>query len=440
MRTLWFTALVSTICLEGLGRRYLPSVPAIAFYLLKDAVLLIGFLRFKPPAPVKRAARYLYRGFEVAWVAGFAWTVIELANPEQQSPVLGLIGLRAYWLWWFAPPVIAGVLQQAAHKRKAIYVLLTVAMGIAALAAYQFASPPDSAVNLYSVVDGEEVYAAGSGVVSSTGRARVASTFSFISGFTDFTLLVPTLLLSIGLEARDPKLRRFALIATLATAAVIPMSGSRSSVLMGLAVLLISVWSAGLLFTRVGRRIVTGAVVAGILAVVAAPDAITGVQDRFANTEETSERLKQLGTILPPVALATIEYPGMGIGTGMQQNARGSLRVYTHWGEESEMGRELIELGPVGFILVWTAKLGLVVALLRAYRILKRAGKRGPAGAALSYAALAVTGSLVFDHVWQALFFMGCGIILSEVVSVLRPEPEPVAAPKTAPTPVALPR
>ena len=44
------------------------------------------------------------------------------------------------------------------------------------------------------------------------------------------------------------------------------MSGARASVLLGAAVLIISAWSAGLLFTRLGRRIVAGGIVAGVLA------------------------------------------------------------------------------------------------------------------------------------------------------------------------------
>ena len=42
MQTYWFLALMASICLEGLGRKYLPAVPSIAFYLLKDFVLLFG--------------------------------------------------------------------------------------------------------------------------------------------------------------------------------------------------------------------------------------------------------------------------------------------------------------------------------------------------------------------------------------------------------------
>jgi hypothetical protein len=422
MQIVWYTALISAICLEGLGRKYLPQIPSLAFYFLKDFVLVFGYIRFRPPPSVARAVRYLYGGFGIAVIAGIGWTVIELANPRHESWMLGLIGLRAYWLWWLAPPLIAGFLQDEKQKRRAIYVLLGIAMLVSVLAALQFASPADSNLNLYSVVDGEEIHASDMATVATTGRARVASTFSFLSGFVDFCLLVPTLLLSIGLETKDKNLRRAALIATVCTAAVIPMSGSRSSVLLGSAVLLMMAWASGLFFTRIGRRVLIGGGVAALLAVVAFPDAFLGVQDRFAgNTDETVDRLSETAAILPPVALSIYDYPAFGIGTGMQQNARFSLHAdESEYASESEVGRYLVELGPIGYLIVWTTKLGLVIGLARAYGLLKRAGRRGAAGAALSYAVLTMFGNLTFDHVWQALYFLGCGFVLAEVVSVLR--------------------
>ena len=61
-----------------------------------------------------------------------------------------------------------------------------------------------------------------------------------------------------------------------------------------------------------------------------------------------------------------------------------------------------------------------MIALAASYTILKQAGRRGSASAALSYAALTMFGNLAFDHNWQALYFVGCGFILAEVVAVLR--------------------
>ena len=98
MKTAWFALLISTICFEGLGRRYLPQVPSAAFYFLKDVILLYGFVRYRPALPVWRTARRLYRGFEVIWLLAFVWTVLELFNPEHASRTLAVIGFRAYWL------------------------------------------------------------------------------------------------------------------------------------------------------------------------------------------------------------------------------------------------------------------------------------------------------------------------------------------------------
>ncbi|HMF42466.1 MAG TPA: hypothetical protein VKQ32_17455 [Polyangia bacterium] len=418
MKTAWYFLLVAAICFEGLGRKYLPQVPNFAFYFSKDVVLLFGYLRFRRPAYITQVNSWLYRGFKAFWVVGFAWTVLELFNPEQSSALLGALGMRAYWLWWAAPPIIANILDDETEKRRAVYVLLGAAAVVSVFAAIQFALPATSPLNAYAPVQGEEVATA---VVASTGRSRVASTFSYVSGFSDFNILIPTLIMSFGLDARDKRLRRAAFIITCLAAAVVPMSGSRSSVVLGLAVLVISVWSAGLLFTRIGRRILVGGAIAGVLAVAVFPEAFVGVQSRFQNQEETEGRFVQVAaTALPPLALATYDYPAFGLGTGMLQNARAAMAIPIKYEVEVEAARYLVEIGVIGFVLIWLTKLGLAVALARAYFVLKRAGRRGAAAAALSYSFLTLIGNMAFDHIWQALFFLGCGSILAEVVSVMR--------------------
>ena len=327
MKTYWFAALMCTICLEGLGRRYISGVPNIVFYLLKDAVLIAGFFMFRPQPAVQRVASYLFRGYTLVWLAAFGWTVLEIANPELGSFVLAAIGMRAYWLWWLAPPIIATALQNAQLRRRAILVLGVLAIGISILAALQFVSPGDSAINVYSVVGGEELHASEAGMVASTGRARVASTFSFITGFTDFTTLVPVLLLSLGLESRDRRVRYTSLIGAAFCAMSSPMSGSRAALVLGGAVIFITCWSAGLFFTRAGRRILIGGLIGVVVAGILFPDAIFGVQSRFENSEDTSGRILMALTVIPPVALATLDYPMIGLGTGSMQNYAYSLPI-----------------------------------------------------------------------------------------------------------------
>jgi hypothetical protein len=424
MKGLWFFALMCTICLEGLGRKYLPAIPGFIFYFAKDAVLLVGYVRLRPPEYVGRIWRSLYGGFRFAWVGAFAWTVLEIVNPSQDSLPLAVVGMRAYWLWWIAPLVIAGVLQDPTEKRRAVYLLSALSIGISILAMVQFASPPSADVNIYSYVEGEAVRA-DSAIVVSTGRARVASTFSYISGFSDFTILVPALLLSLGLGTTDPRPRRAALAGALASAASLPMAGSRSSVVLGAGVLFIISWSAGLFFTAAGRRVLIGALAGALIGVVAFPEAFQGVGDRFSSAEETQGRFLEILQILPPVAMATGDYPVIGLGTGMHQNARSMLHLPPLlYGAENENQRYLIELGPLGLSFVWLSRLGLLVVMLKCRKILLRAGKGAAGGAALAYACLTFLGNFGFDHVWPALYFSGVGFIFAEVLSAMRAEQE----------------
>jgi hypothetical protein len=175
-------------------------------------------------------------------------------------------------------------------------------------------------------------------------------------------------------------------------------------------------WRAGLVFTAAGRRIMMLGVGAGLMMVFAFPDAIQGVMDRFAS-EDTEARFEQLTSLIPPIPLTTADYPLMGLGTGMQQAFR--LRFGVPAGKylsEVEFIRYLVEVGALGYLLVWLARLGLVVALWRASKVLKKAGRRAAAGAAVSYALLTFFGSPTFDHIFSALYFLGFGFILHEAV------------------------
>jgi hypothetical protein len=118
------------------------------------------------------------------------------------------------------------------------------------------------------------------------------------------------------------------------------------------------------------------------------------------------------------VALAkNNDFAPLGDGTGMMQNYRGQLGVRDDLhGSEGEVGRYLVELGPVGYLLVWIAKLGLMMVLWRSSKILKKAGRRAASAGALAYALLGLYGSLVFDHIYSSLFFVGFGFIFQEVV------------------------
>jgi hypothetical protein len=182
-----------------------------------------------------------------------------------------------------------------------------------------------------------------------------------------------------------------------------------------------------MLRTRQGRTVAVGAALVVAAALLASPEAVEGLGSRF-NLGDTSERLSGAAEVLPHIAIASTKHPILGIGTGMQQNARFALGIDSGWGSEGELGRLLIELGTLGFLLLWLARVGLVVALVRAATLARRAGNRTVAGLALAFAMLAFGGSLVFDHVYQAMYFVGLGFILREVIALVPPAATPSPA------------
>ncbi|MEW5847171.1 MAG: hypothetical protein AB2A00_00105 [Myxococcota bacterium] len=426
------------ICCEGLGRKFLPQIPSVVFYFLKDVFLVGGVLLFGVKPHVKAAVRSLYGRFVPILVLAVTWTAVEMVNPEHQHLGLSLIGFRAYWLWWVAPLVIAGALRDERDRRSVLRALGVISTGIALLAVYQFSQPASSAVNTYALYDGRVMNDVD--VVSATGRVRVSSTFSYLSGFVAFTQLVPPILLSLGLAESDRRTRFWCLVGAGLTTAALPMSGSRGPVFIGGAALLAVLHSAGSFRTRAGRRVLMGVAAALVAAFFAFPEATEGVRARFEG-RDTLDRINSGLVILPPVAIAITRYPLLGVGTGMKQNAADAFGVRTPWYNEGEPGKLLIELGLPGYVLVWLARFGIAWALLRAARILKQRGQPAMAGAAVAYALLTLTIMLVFDHVAQALFFTGLGMILHAVVNST---PSAAAAPRTFPVgargPVALSR
>jgi hypothetical protein len=402
----WFAVLMGAICFEGFARKYVP-LPDVFFYFVKDLVLLGGLAMFGVHPTVRKAGRWAYGGFALLLAACVLWTVFQVFNPAHESLTLGIIGLRAYWLWWLAPFVIATALRDDRAMALAMGAVALVALAVALLAFYQFTQPATAEINAYArrSVD----------YVPTTGRARVASTFSYISGFTDFVSVVPGMLLAFGLPQRTTILRWLCLGAALLAAASIPTSGSRSPVFLFGLFILVGALGSGVIRSRAGRRALLAGALTFPLAVYIAPEAVRGVQDRW-EAKDSENRIMEKLALLPPVSMSQYTYPAFGIGTGMQQNARKSMGVRTHWFVENPEGRYLIELGVIGYLLFWFVRIGLVFALVKAGLRLRSWQRRPHAAAAFGLAAVTMMGGLAHDHVWQAIYFVSVGFVLASLV------------------------
>jgi hypothetical protein len=272
------TCLLCAICFEGLARKFL-SGPEALFYFLKDIVLLWGLVLYGIRRSVLRSASWAYGGFVLALAMSMGWTIMQSFNPDQQSMVLAVIGLRAYWLWWIAPLVIASAIRHREERDRVIAVLSLICLVVAAFAFLQFGRPADDPLNTYAWIEDGEIHTAQA--VHSTQRARVSSTFSYISGFTSFVTLAPGLLLALALSQNKPRIRLLGFAAVLATIVAAPMSGSRAPIVLAGLFLLIVLLTSGVVRSRTGRRALLVAAIALPLVSVAAPVALQGSERSF---------------------------------------------------------------------------------------------------------------------------------------------------------------
>jgi hypothetical protein len=200
-----------------------------------------------------------------------------------------------------------------------------------------------------------------------------------------------------------------------ATLLSIPMSGSRGVAVLSAAAMAIVLWRAGLLRTRAGRRVAAVAGAALLAVTWLVPEAAQGVRDRF-ESDETRGRVIETLISLTPAPLLLNDYPVLGVGTGSQHNAATILGRTSEWQAEGEPDRYLVELGVPGFVLMYLRRVALAVAFVRLSGRLRKLGKAPASGVALVLAVLAMTASIVFDHVFQALFFFAAGLLLAEVL------------------------
>ncbi len=189
---------------------------------------------------------------------------------------------------------------------------------------------------MYSVWNGEEVYSSDVAIVASTGRARVASTFAYVTGFSDFTTLVPALLLSLGLDSPNARVRSAGVSRYLRHGGRRPDvrlpqldrdgCGSARHHALGFGADLYPSRS-----TRVGCRCRDRACFPSSLFPRRSRASRAGSPTR----RRLRDRFEGLATLLPPLAITEFDYPFMGIGTGMQQNARASMRIETPLGHRA---------------------------------------------------------------------------------------------------------
>ncbi|HXO22256.1 MAG TPA: hypothetical protein VOA87_20245 [Thermoanaerobaculia bacterium] len=438
------------VVLEGAIRKWLvPGAQDLAYF-AKDVFFLGAYLGYlRSPArlrfpPARLPALYVTLG------ASAILGLLEIFNPELPNVLVGILGVKSYFFYvpllFVLPATFRSDVELGRFLRR--YALLSIPVGLLALA--QFFSPSSSALNTYARASDE-------GYVTTFGSSnfvRVTGTFSYISGYASYLFATAILILAIlGTIGWRFKRNLWIYLALGMTLLGMLMTGSRGPVFT-LILLFPLYWWLTVVRERQGGATLPRLVLAlGLLAVFlsyAGPQAIGAFEGRAMGGEDTLSRFTAPFTspyeVLPDVGLF-----GYGIGSTHQTATAVTKGIVPYsWLRglevEVESGRVMIELGPVGFVLVYFARIYLIFFAFRQVLALSTTFHRAVATAAFLFVLAELPGGVVFDLTTDVYYWFFTALLLTVmrldrqfqppakgVPAAIRPVPLALATNRTLP-------
>jgi hypothetical protein len=374
----WQRALFAVFVLmvfEGALRKWAFPWAQAQVYLVKDAILLAVYLGFLLDSGIKNLPSPKGIGLiKTVVIVTFVFGCIEVLNPNSPSILVGLMGLKAYFL--YAP--VAFILPYAISSREHLFILirryLIMAIPVAVLGFLQIMAGPGSSLNTY-VSWSEDAPAVLSYFGTTYEFVRTSGTFSYISGYTAFLTFIA--FLGIGYNMAHGWRLKNNIMPVLALTLVVGAmftTGSRSPVYTLLAAGPIILWLAAttrVLSARIAMRLAVLVPVIGIVALNLSPQATQAFMER-AESADSSYTLFRLFSPFYQTIGALSNAPAFGLGIGTTHPAAAAIMgaEFPWWINdellnEDEMARVTVELGFIGLLLVYFLRVLIAAFALR---------------------------------------------------------------------------
>jgi len=407
------------IVTEGALRKWVLPQASDMIYFLKDFVLLGAYIKYYGVGVLKKKIRLTNHPINALIILVAIWCLIQALNPSLGSIVIGIFGLKTYLFYipmmWMLPALFKS--EEELYKFWRSHLLLVIFVGI--LGIVQFFSPYSSPINAYTPnAAGLEVATFGSG---STGyHARITGTFSYINNYTAYLFVCFGLLVALLSIKQSRTWRLISIVEICLVVVNSMMTGSRTPVIASLLFLIGNIILRA--FTdfsktmRFLRQFSLPVIIVAAVAYVGFRPAIEAFQARASGNSDLSWRIAIL--FLEPFEF--IKYKQVdGFGVGATHPGSSALRAALNlpYGEiipvgfESEMGRVALEIGPIGFILWYGLRIGLLIALFLVFLKLKRPLLRQLALAAFLIHLSWINGQLVVHHTFAVYYWFLGGFI-----------------------------
>lgn len=402
---------------EGAIRKWLLPGAQDLVYFAKDALFLgayVGFLRGRsrrwplPQAPILYAAL----------AAAIGLGLFQVLNPMLPNVLVGVLGFKAYFFYVPLLFVVPGAFRDDEELARFLKRYVLIVFPVVLLSLAQFFSPAGSVLNTYAQpTESDSISTFGS-----SKFVRTTGTFSYISGYTSYLLVITILILIILTTTRWRFRGNLVVFAALGMVLLgIMMSGSRGPIVLLALVFPIYWWLAVVRERQSGQTFVRlllgmGLLVAGLSS--AGDQAVTAYSQRAASTGDIFGRMTF--PFVSPVHM--LPYAGLfGFGIGATHQAAKALTggVENPWlvnvTPEAETGRVMLELGPVGFFFVYLVRLLLAAFAFRQALRLRTLFHRAVATSALLFFLVQIPGGVIFDVTAGVYYWFLAGLVFLAV-------------------------
>lgn len=397
------------VLIEGALRRWALPQAKDLIYFLKDFILIGAYIGFAS-RPRQLADPYPFIK-ELTLVIAIV-CILQSFNPSLGSPIIGLLGIRAYLLYiplvWMIPHLFDSESELYDFLRN--YLLLIIPICI--LGIVQFFSPIDSPLNVY--VSGSELEIATAGEF-----VRITGTFAYLQGLKVYLAVCFSLLIVLLSKAYSLKWQLIYILELTLVVTNSFMTGSRAVIIY---ILLFTVSYFICLFfnsyktaVNIFYRLFLPLALVTLMATVFFQPAIQSYTER-ADTANDSVVDRAFGYFTEVFVVSKGRFDGYG--TGATQGGVESLRVVfgLPMGEilppsEEEPGRVMIEIGLLGFILWYGLRLILLISLYSVFVKLKNLFYKKLALAIFVFQLIHIGRQLVTDPTMLPYFWFFSGFI-----------------------------
>ncbi|MGA9377699.1 MAG: hypothetical protein WBV73_02765 [Phormidium sp.] len=421
----WKTAVKAVFFLtviEGALRKWVLPQASELIYFLKDFVLLGAYIRFYGTAATRGKFRMINHPLNILIILVFIWCVVQALNPSLGTLVVGIFGLKTYLFYipliWMLPTLFPT--EESLYKFLRSHLLLIIPVGI--LGIVQFFSPITSPINTYAPTSSgvTEIATFGGATNETRSLVRITGSFSYINNYTAYLVVCFGLLIAL-LSINQPRWWRLIFMIEISLVAINSlMTGSRTPVIASALFILGYLLIRGLTeisaTLRLIRQFMLPVLVVITVTYLGFSSAINAFVARASGNSDLSHRL--FISFLEPFSF--IQYKDVdGFGVGSTHPGSAALRGVLNLpageiipiGYESEMGRVILEIGPIGFFLWYSLRIIILGSLLIVFWKLRRPLLRQLALAAFLIQLSWLNGQLVFHHTFSVYYWFLTGFI-----------------------------